>query len=161
MKKVRVLFVCLGNICRSPLAAAILRKKVRDNGMDSWVEVDSCGTSDYHIGDGADPRTIASASRHGVPVEHCARQLKTKDLDDFDFILAMDKNNYQNILLQAIGQDGKHKVRLIREFDPASHGGEVPDPYHGGVEAFQEVFDILDRSTTAFLDHLRGFSATD
>lgn len=156
MKKVRILFVCLGNICRSPLGAAILKKKVRDAGMDAWVEVDSCGTSDYHIGDGADPRTIANATRHGVPIEHCARQLVKEDLRDFDFIFAMDKNNYQNILRLAAGADVKEKIKLMREFDPESKGGEVPDPYHGGEDAFQEVFDILDRSTGAFLDYLRN-----
>lgn len=155
MKKIRVLFVCLGNICRSPLGAAILKKKVTDHGLDSWVEVDSCGTSNYHIGDGADPRTIASASAHGVPVDHCARQLRKEDLDDFDFVFAMDKSNYQHILRHATDRENRHKIKLMREFDPESAGGEVPDPYHGGEKDFQEVFDILDRSTNAFLDHLR------
>src|SRR5688500_14586932 len=98
MKKVRVLFVCLGNICRSPLGAAILKKKVVENHLESRVEVDSCGTSNYHIGDNADPRTIASAVRHGVPIDHCARQLTAADLERFDYIFAMDKSNYQNIL---------------------------------------------------------------
>lgn len=156
MKKIRVLFVCLGNICRSPLAAAILRKKIRDEGMDSRVEVDSCGTSDYHIGDGADARTIASATKHGVPMDHCARQLTASDLDDFDFIFAMDKSNYKNILKLASSRDVEEKVHLMREFDPESSGEEVPDPYHGGDSDFQEVFEILDRSTTSFVQHLKS-----
>jgi protein-tyrosine phosphatase len=155
MKKVRVLFVCLGNICRSPLGAAILKKKIKDEGMDSWVEVDSCGTSNYHIGDGADLRTIASASRHGVPVDHCARQLTKEDLDHFDFVFAMDKSNYQNILRLARGTDVRSKIKLMRDFDPKAKGAEVPDPYHGGEKDFQEVFDILDRCTTNFVEHLR------
>lgn len=154
MKKVKVLFVCLGNICRSPLGAAILKKKVKDKGMESWVEVDSCGTSNYHIGDNADPRTIASARRHGVPIEHCARQLTAKDLESFDFIFAMDKSNYQNILRLSNGKDWSHKVKMMREFDPLTKGGEVPDPYHGGEKDFQEVFDILDRSTEEFTAYL-------
>lgn len=154
MKKIRVLFVCLGNICRSPLGAAILKKKLKDKGMDSWVEVDSCGTSNYHIGDNADPRTIASAAKHGVPIGHCARQLTAEDLEAFDFIFAMDKSNYQNILRLSNGKEFRHKVRMIRDFDPLSPGGEVPDPYHGGDEDFREVFDILDRSTTSFTNYL-------
>src|SRR5688572_14344202 len=112
MKKVKVLFVCLGNICRSPLGAAILKKKLKDKSMYSWVEVDSCGTSNYHIGDNADPRTIASAKRHGVPIEHCARQLTVKDLESFDSIFAMDRSNYQNILRLSNGTDLSHKVKM-------------------------------------------------
>ena len=155
MKKVKVLFVCLGNICRSPLAAAILRHKVRLEEMDSWVEVDSCGTSNYHLGDTADPRTIANATRNGIAIEHCARQLSERDLETFDYIFAMDKSNYHNILKLANGNAARYKVRLMREFDPASPGGEVPDPYHGGDDDFQEVFEILDRATTGFITHLR------
>lgn len=155
MKKVRVLFVCLGNICRSPLGAAILKKKISENGMDSWVEVDSCGTSNYHIGDGADPRTIANATENGVPIEHCARQLVAEDLEKFDYIFAMDKSNYQNIMnLASNPESAKDKVKLMRTFDPHPNGGEVPDPYHGGAKGFQEVFEILDRSTDGFIAHL-------
>lgn len=155
MKKVRVLFVCLGNICRSPLGAAIMKKKVKDYGLENRVEIDSCGTSDYHIGDGADPRTLANAARHGVPVEHSARQLIPEDLQNFDFIVAMDKNNYRNIVRLAPDKALTRKVRLMREFDPEAQEGEVPDPYHGGEEGFQEVFDILNRSIENFISHLR------
>jgi protein-tyrosine phosphatase len=156
MKKVRVLFVCLGNICRSPLGAAILKDKIRRNGMDAWVEVDSCGTSNYHIGDGPDPRTLASASKHGVPMDHCARQLTPGDLQHFDFIFAMDKSNFQNILRLANGKKVTQKIKLMREFDPLSKGAEVPDPYHGTEKDFQEVYDILDRSTSKFVEYLQG-----
>lgn len=155
MKKVRVLFVCLGNICRSPLGAAILKKKIADEGLAERVEVDSCGTSNYHIGDNADPRTIANAREHGVPIDHCARQLTAEDIDRFDFVFAMDKSNYQNILRATNRKDVSHKIKMMREFDPASKGGEVPDPYHGGPRDFQEVFDILDRSTSNFVDYLK------
>lgn len=156
MEKVKVLFVCLGNICRSPLAAAILKHKVKKYKLEAWIEVDSCGTSNYHIGDSADPRTIASAARNGVTIEHCARQLSREDLKAYDFIFAMDRSNFQNILKLSNGNDVQHKVKLMREFDPESRGGEVPDPYHGGEEGFQEVYEILDRSTTQLLEYLRS-----
>lgn len=155
MKKMKVLFVCLGNICRSPLAAAIMKHKVRAHALSDWIEVDSCGTSNYHIGDTADHRTIANATRNGVAIEHCARQLSAQDLENFDFIFAMDKSNYHNILKVGNGKDVRHKVKLMREFDPESRGGEVPDPYHGDDDDFQEVYEILDRATTDFLNQLR------
>jgi protein-tyrosine phosphatase len=154
MKKVKVLFVCLGNICRSPLGAAIMKKRVRDLNLADFIEVDSCGTSNYHIGDGADPRTIANARKNGVAIEHCARQLTAEDLDRFDYIFAMDKSNYQNIMRLANGRPVDNKVMLLREFDPKGRG-EVPDPYYGDERLFQEVFDIVNRSVDAFLDHIR------
>lgn len=154
MKKVKVLFVCLGNICRSPLSAAIFKHKIKNNGMTSWVEVDSCGTSNYHIGDTADPRTLANASRNGISINHCVRKLSNDDLENFDFIFAMDKSNYQNILKLSNGGNFDHKIRMLRDFDPESKGGEVPDPYHGGEKGFQEVFEILDRATTNFIAFL-------
>ena len=155
MLRVRVLFVCLGNICRSPLGAAILKKKIGEHALERHVEVDSCGTSNYHIGDGADPRTIENARRQGVPIDHCARQLTVEDLQDFDFVFAMDKSNYQNIL-RLTGDPRLHKkVKLMREFDPQPGGGEVPDPYHGGEKDFQEVFDILERSNENFIRFLK------
>jgi protein-tyrosine phosphatase len=156
MKKTRVLFVCLGNICRSPLGAAIMKKKIRERGLESLIEVDSCGTSNYHIGDNADPRTIASAKKHGVAIDHCARQLTSDDLDHFDFVLAMDKSNYQNILRLAKVSEQSTKVRLMRAFDPVSQGADVPDPYHGGEIGFQEVYEILDRATDGFINFLNA-----
>jgi protein-tyrosine phosphatase len=154
MKKVRVLFVCLGNICRSPLAAAIFSDKVHKNGMEKWIEVDSCGTSDYHIGDDADPRTKANASANGISIAHCVRQLTKEDLRNFDFIFAMDRNNFQNI--RKVSDSGSlDKIKMMRDFDPISKGGEVPDPYHGNEKNFQEVFGILDRSTSGFIQFLQ------
>jgi protein-tyrosine phosphatase len=153
MKKIRVLFVCLGNICRSPLAEAIFKHKIRAKGLDQFIEADSCGTSNYHIGDSPDPRTMSNAVRNGISIEHCGRQLAHRDLSDFDFILAMDRSNYQNILRFAAGKDIQHKLVMMRDFDPTEQG-EVPDPYHGGEEGFQTVYDILDRSIEAFITHL-------
>jgi protein-tyrosine phosphatase len=151
---VKVLFVCLGNICRSPLAAAIFKDKIRKTGMEKWIEVDSCGTSDYHIGDNADPRTRANASANGISIAHCVRQLTKEDLKNFDFIFAMDKSNLQNIRKLSDG-DALHKIKMMRDFDPVSTGGEVPDPFHGNEKNFQDVFEILDRSTSGFIQFLQ------
>lgn len=153
MTKVKVLFVCLGNICRSPLAEAIFKDKVKSKGWDRFIEADSCGTSNYHIGDSPDPRTIANAKKNGLRIDHCGRQLSKKDLQEFDYILAMDSSNYRNIA--AVMEDEAHagKIKMMRDFDPSGRG-DVPDPYFGGEEGFQEVFQILNRSLDNFLNYL-------
>ena len=153
MKKIKVLFVCLGNICRSPLAEAIFKHKIRSRGLTEKIEADSCGTSNYHIGDQPDPRTLENAKRNGVVIDHCGRQLSEKDLMDFDFILAMDNSNLRNILLLTDSEAYASKVQLMRNYDPQG-GGEVPDPYYGGEKGFQNVFEILDRTMESFIDHL-------
>jgi protein-tyrosine phosphatase len=153
MKKVNVLFVCLGNICRSPLAEAIFKSKIEKKGLQKFVEADSCGTSNYHIGDQPDPRTLANAKRNGIVIDHCGRQLQPDDLRDFDYILAMDKSNLSNILRVMNARDHEHKIMLMREFDPMGKG-DVPDPYYGGEEGFQLVFEMLDRTMDKFIEHL-------
>ena len=155
MEKIKVLFVCLGNICRSPLAEGIFREKIRKKGLEQFFLVDSCGTSNYHIGDQPDSRTIANARRNGVSLNHCVRQFTAEDLEKFDYILAMDQSNHNNVLRLLKDKSHCKKVMLMREFDPIGKGGEVPDPYYGGEKKFQEVFEILDRSTENFLRHLQ------
>jgi protein-tyrosine phosphatase len=147
------LFVCLGNICRSPLAEAKFKHKIKSKGLDKFIEADSCGTSNYHIGGSPDPRTMANATKNGIVIDHCGRQLTVDDLKQFDFILAMDTSNYQNILRLPGAENFMSKVSLMRDFDPEEKG-EVPDPYHGGEEGFQEVFNILDRTMAAFINYL-------
>jgi len=155
MDKIKVLFVCLGNICRSPLAEAIFKDKLKKKNLENYFEVDSCGTSNYHIGDRPDARTITNATKNGVTIDHCGRQLTVKDLQYYDHILAMDKSNHHNILRLAKDESLTSKIMLMREFDTVGKGEEVPDPYYGGERNFQEVFEILDRSTENFLKHLQ------
>lgn len=143
MKK--ILFVCLGNICRSPLAKAIFNHIINEKGLNHIFEADACGTSDYHIGNSPDSRTTRNSLKNGVPISHAARQLTTGDLNYFDLILAMDISNYDNILQLPTATANQHKIKLMREFDPYEPG-EVPDPYYGNEKDFQQVFDILNRS---------------
>lgn len=152
---IKVLFVCLGNICRSPLAEAIFIHKLRTNNLYHSFEVDSCGTGNYHIGDQPDKRTIKVSQKNGVEISHACRQLVMDDLRYFDYLMAMDKSNYFNILRLSTSDDLNKKVLLMRDFDPQHKGAEVPDPYYGGDREFQEVFNILDRSLDQFLSHLR------
>jgi len=153
-KKIKVLFVCLGNICRSPLAEGIFKYKLKKKDLEQFFEADSCGTSNYHIGDSPDSRTIANAAKNGVSLVHCCRQFTARDLHDFDYILAMDHSNYRNILKLLKDESHADKVMLMRAFDSVGKDEEVPDPYYGGERNFQEVFEILDRSTENLLNHL-------
>ncbi|MEJ1238655.1 low molecular weight protein-tyrosine-phosphatase [Chryseolinea sp. T2] len=150
---VKVVFVCLGNICRSPMAEAIFRHLIKEQGLADVVEIDSCGTANYHVGDDADPRTIQAVRSKGIAIDHCVRQLVAADLDEYDYVLAMDRSNYQNIKRLANAQN-RSRVIMMRDFDPGHAGEEVPDPYYGNQKHFEDVYEILFRSLSAFVEFL-------
>ena len=151
----RVLFVCLGNICRSPTAEGVMRSLVEERGLSETIEIDSAGTGDWHIGKRADPRAIEAAARRGIELTSRARQVSAADFDDFDLIVAMDQSNHGDLVALAGGDDSK--VRLLREYggdaDP-----DVPDPYYGGDDGFEEVLDIIERNLGLLLDELETTS---
>ena len=150
--KRKILFVCLGNICRSPLADGILRRKVVENKLN--FEVDSCGTAAYHVGEKPDPRMIQTAKNRGTDISFLrARQFSKTDFDYFDSIFVMDKENYKNIIALTTNESQKEKVKLIlNEINP-NNNDEVPDPYYGGQEEFEHVYDLLDLATDKILGH--------
>lgn len=156
---INVLFVCLGNICRSPMAEAIFRSEVEARGLSNQFQVDSAGTAGYHIGKNPDHRTIEVLEDNGLSTAHKGRKLSLADLDSFDHIAVMDEANFEelhNLYHKAHKQPpSAEKLFLIRDFDPEVRGvQEVPDPYYESKEAFQEVYDVLKRSSAALLDHL-------
>lgn len=152
---VGVLFVCLGNICRSPLAEGVFRALVRQAGVEHRFVIDSAGTADYHIGELPDPRTREVARSRGIELTSRARQVERADLDRFDYLLVMDSQNLRDVLRLARGTEVRAEIRRLREFDPENGGDlDVPDPYYGGRSGFELVHDIVERSCRALLDHI-------
>jgi len=154
MTKTKVLFVCLGNICRSPLAEAIFKAKISKKGFDHLIEADSCGTANYHIGHTPDPRTITNARKNGVEIAHLGKQFSDQHLAEYDFILAMDQSNYNDIMRLEGAAVHTQKISLMRSFDLERDDDTVPDPYYGNEQEFQRVFEILDRSVDYFIKFL-------
>lgn len=153
MKK-KVLFVCLSNICRSPLAHGILESMVQEAGLSHLIEVDSAGTASYHIGSLADVRSREVAEKHGIRLTHRARAFTPRDLDAFDYILAMDHQNQKDILKHVDGVS-RATIQLMRSYDPVGRNEDVPDPYHGDMTDFEEVYDMLNRSCAALLEEMK------
>lgn len=152
-EKIRVLFVCLGNICRSPLAEGVFRQQVEAAGLTDRFEIASAGTGGWHVGNPPDERMCATALRRGLDISHQrARQLKASDMAAWDHVLVMDRSNQENV--RKLAPDAAN-VRLFRSYDPEPESGEVPDPYYGGPEGFEHVYDIVERTSAALLDSLR------
>lgn len=151
---VRVLFVCLGNICRSPLAEAVFRHQVRERGLEHAFEIDSAGTSGYHDGAAPDRRSAETALRRGIELTGRSRKVGADDLRRFDYVVAMDAENESELRALAARTRGAARVHRLREWDPEPEHGDVPDPYYGGPRGFDEVHDIVERASAAFLDHV-------
>ncbi len=145
----RVAVVCLGNICRSPMADVVLAARVGDAGLTGVVEVVSAGTGDWHVGDPMDRRAAALLGAEGYDAtRHRARQVRAAWLDAYDLVLAMDGANLRDLraLARADAEADPERVRLFRDFDPVEPGGEVPDPYYGGPDGFRDVLDMVERT---------------
>jgi protein-tyrosine phosphatase len=156
---VRVLFVCLGNICRSPTAEGTMRELVREAGLQEEIEVDSAGTGSWHVGSSPDERATAAAAARGIALKGPARRVHVKDFNDFDLILAMDRSNLGELQRLAPSDDARSKVRLLREFDATSAASDdldVPDPYHGEGDGFERVLDHVQAACTGLLAQIRA-----
>ncbi len=149
--KIRVLMVCLGNICRSPTAEAMLRKKAHDLGLQDRIEVDSAGTADYHVDSAPDRRAVTHGERRGLRMKALrGRQVQAADFDRFDYILAMDEDNLANLRkLQPAGS--RAEVALLMSYAPQAGSAEVPDPYYGSAEDFEHVLDLVDAAAAGFI----------
>jgi protein-tyrosine phosphatase len=152
----RILFVCTGNICRSPTAEGVFRHMVRDAGLAHLVEVDSAGTHGYHVGEPPDIRSQAAARRRGYDLSGLrARRVETADFAAFDLLVAMDRD-HQAILTRMAPPSGVHKVRLMMTYASGTGYDEVPDPYYGGPDGFELVLDLLEGASRGLLESLAG-----
>lgn len=154
MSTTRILVVCLGNICRSPMAEGALRARIAASHLAGRVEVDSAGTGGWHAGEPPDRRAIACARRHGVDIGGLrARQVRSRDFEDFDWLLCADADNRRDVRRLAPAQ-ARGKVALLLDWAGTVPGGEVPDPYYGGEEHFEEVWSLVDAAARAAVERL-------
>jgi protein-tyrosine phosphatase len=154
--EVSLCFVCLGNICRSPTAAGVMRHLVKEAGLEGAVKVESAGTAGYHQGEAPDRRARAAGARRGIPIDGAARKFERSDWDRFDYVLAMDRANYEDLETTAPAEARAGKLHLLRSFDPASpSGSSVPDPYYGGDDGFDEVLELCLSACRPLLERIR------
>lgn len=152
MKSIKVLFVCMGNICRSPTAEGVFNKVLHDNGTANRFIVDSAGTHAYHVGEPSDKRSQQMARSRGVDLSKIrARKVMPSDFEHFDHILAMDSDNY-HILLAESPEQYRHKIKLFLDYAPNRKETDVPDPYYGGQNGFAHVFDLVEEASVGFYD---------
>lgn len=156
-RPVRVLFVCLGNICRSPTAEGTMRALVREAGLEDEIELDSAGTGGWHVGSPPDERATTTAAGRGIVLEGAARRVSASDFDDFDLMIAMDSANLGDLRALAGSEEQRAEIRLLREFDPAADGSDdldVPDPYYG--DGFERVLDMVEAACRGLLAQIRA-----
>lgn len=157
MEKKRICFVCLGNIVRSPLAEHLFRRVAEQAGVAQSYEVDSAGTGSWHLGERPDSRMRKLAAQRGLKYDGRARKFLPADLDHFDYVIVMDRENYANVLALVRSPEQQKKVHMLREFDP--RGGQfsaVPDPYYGGLRGFEDTYQIVERSVKGLLNALEA-----
>ena len=153
---VRVCFVCLGNICRSPTAEGVMAHLLKEEGLSGAIAIDSAGTGAYHVGESPDRRSTATARKRGIRVEGSARQFVKSDFARFDYVVAMDASNRSRLMALAPDEHARAKISLLRDYDPDSPAdAEVPDPYYGGADGFDLVLDICLAGCRGLLAHLR------
>jgi len=154
--KMKILFVCTGNICRSPTAEGVFQYLLTDMGLDRAVTADSAGTHGYHVGEAPDPRTVETAAKRGYDLSaQKARRVRTDDFEKFDLILAMDRGHLS--YLQAMQPHGsKAEVRLFLDFHPSKDLKDVPDPYYGGGRGFEDVLDMVEAASIELIGHLKA-----
>jgi len=159
--KKSVLFVCMGNICRSPMAEGVFRRRVKERASHLRIEIDSAGTHGYHAGSPPDERAQAAAARRGFNIGHlAARRVDASDFGRFDYILAMDADNLE-FLLDLADPEYHAKIRLFLDYSAAAPGGEVPDPYYGGPTGFERVLDLIEEASEGLLDELTTVAKGD
>ncbi|HEX7299004.1 MAG TPA: low molecular weight protein-tyrosine-phosphatase [Solirubrobacteraceae bacterium] len=159
----RVLFVCMGNICRSPTAEGVMRSLLRAEGLEGRIELDSAGTGSWHTGAAPDERATGAARRRGIALDGAARQVSAEDFERFDLVLAMDRENLRELRYRAPDDEARAKIRLLREFDPAAVAAgelDVPDPYYGGAQGFEHVLDVVEAACRGLLSEVRAADAT-
>jgi len=150
MEQVKVLFVCMGNICRSPTAEGVFNKVIDDKGAKHRFDVDSAGTHAYHVGEQSDPRSRQTAKARGIDLSSIrARKVSSSDFEYFDHILAMDSDNYHGLLAQS-PSEYHHKIALFLDYAPECAERDVPDPYYGGENGFEHVFDLVEEASNGF-----------
>ncbi|MEU4267821.1 low molecular weight protein-tyrosine-phosphatase [Streptomyces sp. NPDC026092] len=151
----RVCFVCTGNICRSPMAESVFRARVEEAGLADTVEVDSAGTGGWHEGHAADPRTVAVLEDHGYASGHTARQFRASWFPALDLVIALDDGHVRELRRLAPTPEDAAKVRLLRSYDPAADDLDVPDPYYGGTDGFQECLEMVEAASEGLLAAVR------
>jgi protein-tyrosine phosphatase len=146
----------MGNICRSPTAEGVMRSLLREEGLEDEIEVDSAGTGGWHAGDPPDARATAAAAGRGIVLEGAARKVRPSDFEDFDLLLAADRENLADLREIAPSPRAREKVRLLRSFDPDARGDlDVPDPYYGGPDGFEDVLDLVGAACRGLLEDVR------
>lgn len=151
---ISILFVCMGNICRSPSAEAVMNTIILRNNLQEKIRCDSAGTIAYHSGEPADARMSRHAKKRGYDITSIARQIKGYDFDRFDYIIAMDKENYQNIITLDKNESYRNKVSMMMDYGKQFSDSEVPDPYYGGAQGFEFVLDLLEDACIGLVKHI-------